>query len=158
MKGRKKMELKSIYEGLKENLNTMAPRMKELEMEIEDYRERLEAAESELKELQDKQFALKSAMENLELIELGAEEQKSKIDKLNEVNKIIRQPIKQPRWTRKSGRLVQRDRNDLEIGCFVSQKAAARKLNWDQSSISRFIKSSKEEQIRKKNFYFKWEF
>ena len=152
------MELKSIYDGLKENINMMAPRMKELEKEIEDYREMLEAAESELKELQDKQFALKSAMENLELIELEAEEQKSKIDKQNEVNKVIRQPIKQPRWTRKSGRLVQRDRNDLEIGCFVSQKAAARKLNWDQSSISRFIKFSKEEQIRKKNFYFKWEF
>ena len=163
------MELIKIYQGLKENLEEMEPQKIELEETVENYgkiiteaQKKLETAEDELKELTDKIFALKSAMENLELIdvhdEVKVETPKSEIEKLLDGNKIIRQPIKQPKWTRKNGRLMQFDRYENKMDTFTTQAAAARKLGWDQSSICRFMKFNKDEQIRRKNFYFKWEF
>lgn len=167
------MELIKIYEGLKENLEEIEPRKMKLEETVENYgriiaeaKKKLEAAENELKEVTDKIFALKSAMENLELIDVHGEAHdeakvetpKTEIEKILDGNKIIRQPIKQPKWTRKNGRLVQFDRYENKLDTFATQAAAARKLGWDQSSICRFMKFNKDEQIRRKNFYFKWEF
>lgn len=163
------MELIKIYQGLKENLEEIEPRRIKLEETVANYgkiiteaQKKLEAAEDELKEITDKIFALKSAMENLELIdvydEAKVETPKTEMEKLLDGNKIIRQPIKQPKWTRKNGKLVQFDRYGNRIDTFATQAAAARKLGWDQSSICRFMKFNKDEQIRKKNFYFTWEF
>lgn len=163
------MELIKIYEGLKENLEEIEPRKMELEEPVEKYgriiaeaTKKLEAAKNELKEATDKIFALKSAMENLELIdvhdEVPVETPKTEMDRLLDGNKIIRQPIKQPKWTRKNGKLVQFDRYENRIDTFATQASAARNLGWDQSAICRFMKLNKDEQIRRKNFYFKWEF
>ena len=71
------MELNEIYEGLKENLKNLTPEREKLETIVEDYhtmiesyKKKLETAEEKLKEIKDREFALKSAMENLELIDI----------------------------------------------------------------------------------------
>ena len=166
--------LEAIYEGLKKNLVEMGPKIKELEENAgkfrklaKEYNEKLEKAENELKEAKDIEFALKSAMENLELIDVDTkktEEKKPEVkveEKKPEVkteDKDICKPVKQLKWNHKNARLIQKDRYGKVIGNFITQKAAARSLGWDQSSISRFLKLSNDEQIRKKNFYFTWEF
>ena len=159
------MELNEIYEGLKENLKNLTPEREKLETIVEDYhtmiesyKKKLETAEEKLKEIKDKEFALKSAMENLELIdvkEADASEMK-KEETMPAMEPTVRK--RQLQWKHKSARLIQIDRNGKEIGNYPSQAAAARKMNWDQSSLSRFMKFGKDEQIRKKNFYFMWEY
>lgn len=161
------MELNTIYEGLMENLKNLAPEKEKLETVVEDCHTRmaemmreLETAQTRLKEIEDKEFALKSAIENLELINVkGADAPKTKEEVKTEEKKT--EPVKKVRqlqWKHKSARLIQVDRNGKEIGNYPSQAAAARNIGWDQSSLSRFMKFRKDEQIRKKNFYFMWEY
>ena len=159
------MELNEIYEGLKENLKNLTPEREKLETIVEDYhtmiesyKKKLETAEEKLKEIKDREFALKSAMENLELIDV--KEANAPETKKEETMPAM-EPTAQKRqlqWKHKSARLIQIDRNGKEIGNYPSQAAAARKMNWDQSSLSRFMKFGKDEQIRKKNFHFMWEY
>lgn len=47
---------------------------------------------------------------------------------------------------------------DNVLDRWPSQKAAARNLNWDQSSVCKFMKLSKETQLMRKGFYLAWEF
>ena len=160
------MELNEIYEGLKENLKNLTPEREKLETIVEDYRvmmesykKKLETAEERLKEIKDQEFALKSAMENLELIDVkGANAPEMKKEETTEQKTEPQKKTRQLQWKHKSVRLIQIDRNGKEIGNYPSQAAAARKMNWDQSSLSRFMKFGKDEQIRKKNFYFMWEY
>lgn len=159
------MELLSIYEGLRSNIEELEPKKKELEKQVDEYRriveenqKKLDEAAAKLKDIQDREFALKNAMDSLELIDLGnSETVKPAENKLLDGLKIVKQPVKQPVWTRKNAKLVQFNRYDQQIGNYSTQAAAARALGWDQSSISRFLKFDKEAQLRKKNFYFAWE-
>lgn len=161
------MELNEIYEGLKTNLKNLTPEREKLETIVEDYhtmiesyKKKLETAEMQLKEIKDKEFALKSAMENLELIDVkGANTPETKEEvKTEEKNAEPVKKVRQLQWKHKNARLIQIDRNGKEIGNYPSQAAASRKIGWDQSSLSRFMRFGKEEQIRKKNFYFMWEY
>ena len=61
-------------------------------------------------------------------------------------------------WKHKNACVIQINEYDNVIDRFRSQNAAARKLNWSQSSISHFMKFSKDEQIRKKGFALVWEY
>ena len=161
------MDLSSIYEGLRKNLEEMKPEKDELEKLVGNYRKiveenqmKLDEAEAKLKDICDKEFAIRNAMDSLELIDIKDSDQhtEEKTDhKALEGMKIVRQPIKQPVWTREKAKLVRYNRYDQEIDNFSTQAAAARALNWDQSSISRFLKFDKEAQLRKKNFYFMWQ-
>lgn len=47
---------------------------------------------------------------------------------------------------------------DNVLDRWPTQKAAARNLNWDQSSVCKFMKLSKETQLKRKGFYLAWEF
>lgn len=47
---------------------------------------------------------------------------------------------------------------DNVLDRWPSQKAAARNLNWDQSSVCKFMKLSKETQLKRKGFYLAWEY
>ena len=163
------MELLDIYNGLKENMDELGPRKADLEKMVNDYQlmvdkyqRLLSGATLELKDITDREFALKSAMENLELIDVKAPiKEETENEKENDTDtlygaKVIKRPVKQPQFTKKSARLGRYDRNDELIESYATQAAAARTLGWDQSSVSRFLKFEKDTQIRKKNFYFKW--
>ena len=162
------MKITEIYEAIENDLKVIEPEMndrlddlKKAEDKLNKVMAEYEEAEAAYKKLHDKVDALYKAREALEDIYLTDLETKTFDEKevelpvekkTTEKNKKI-----EIKWTRKFGTLFRYDRNNNMIGKYCSQKAAARSLGWDQSSISRFIKLKTEEQIRKKGFYFKWE-
>ena len=85
---------------------------------------------------------------------MEVKEIKETAEKVEKTGKTKR--IKQIPWTRKNGTLVRYDRNGKEMQKFVSQKAAARDMGWNQSSMSIFVRLKPEEQVRRKGFYFRW--
>ena len=157
------MELNEIYNGIKENLDQLLPKLKDLEKTVEDYRKLLSGAETELTEIRAKVEGLQMAKESMEMAGLSMG-RKAPEDAISEetVKKAeeIADEHKPPKlkWTTKDAKLAQKDRNGKTMNVFRTQSAAARFLHWDQSSISRFMKLDREAQISKKNFYFAWEY
>jgi len=152
--------------------------LKELELELVEQKTLLDEQETKLAEceriaeealaavdavtkmrncIKERYEALAKAKEALSGIDIPTEikeiEEKT-TEKVEKTGKTKR--IKQIQWTRKNGTLVRYDRNGKEMQKFVSQKAAARELGWDQSSMSIFVRLKPEEQIRRKGFYFRW--
>lgn len=158
------MTLLEIYNGMKENLAKMEPRITELQgiiaehrAEIEKHQKQIEAAQAELKKIQDIVEPLNFSKEALELTGIQEmEEEKNETEVKKEVDKKQTKKEEFSTWTRKNPKLVRCDRNGQELGRYSTQKAAARDLGWDQSSLSRFLKFDKSQQLAKKNFYFSW--
>jgi len=156
------MEMVNIYKGIEENLKEIEPELKkqqdkvaELEKAIEEAMAELEKAEAEKKIIQSRFDALMRAKEALETAEFPRETEKKDIEKTTGAT-ILQKPVKQIPWTRKNGTLVQMDRHGNLMNKYGSQAAAARQLNWDQSSISRFMKLNSRTQIERKGFTLKW--
>lgn len=149
-----------IYSAIEENLKELSPQLEAkkaavtaYEQQIETLMGKQETAETELKVLQNRYEALKKMKEAAESadFQLKAREIEDSTGAT-----ILQKPPKQISWTRKNGTLIQIDKNQKQIDAYGSQKAAARKLGWDQSSLSKFIQLDVETQIRKKGFAFKW--
>ena len=154
-------EMKIILAGIDENLKELSLKLAEkqtqiaaLEQQIEGLMGKQEKIEVELKDLQNQISALQNMKKAAESADFHLNPPKEK-DEITGAT-IIKKPVKQVAWTRKNGTLIQIDRNQNQVATYVNQKAAARKLGWDQGSMSRFVRLDIETQIRKKGFAFKW--
>lgn len=167
------MEMKDMYFGILEQMKGYEPLLKEQEGKIAECEKAMEkimaeqeSAEKKLNRLKGRYDALVKMKEAYESVfGLNAEDEPKKEDiketvetKETKTETVSKASKKELTWKHKSARLIAFDRNGNQIGNYATQAAAARAMNWDQSSISRFMKFGREEQIRKKNFYFKWEY
>ena len=172
------MTLLEVYNGMKENLAQMEPmtlelqkkieehkaKIKEIETEsklkIDEHQSQIDEAAAELKKIQDIVESLNLSKETLETTVIEEKKEVSTVDdekKKREADRARRQQAKEfSTWTTKNPKLVKMDRNGRELGRYNTQKAAAREMGWDQSSMSRFLKFNKDQQLMKKNFYFTW--
>lgn len=136
--------INELYTGVEQNMMEMEPKIKALEKKYYETQKKLNDTEAELKAMKDQYESLRLCKESLELVDLKQNEAPKE-----KVNKILG-PKKDPV-------LVKFDRYNNELGKWRTQKAAAREMGWDQSSVSKFMKFTKEQQISKKGFYFQWE-
>lgn len=172
------MQMREMYTGILEKMNEHEPLLKKQEVKVAECEKamdkamaELESAEEEMKRLKGRYDALvkmKEAYESAfglnseddifaktEKVEAKTEEKKPEEKK--EVKSVRKGPVPQLVWKHKDARLIRMDRAGNKIGDYATQAAAARALGWDQSSVSRFMKFGRDEQLRKKNFYFMWE-
>lgn len=160
------MELKDMYLGILEKMNGYESLLKKQESVIADCEKAMEkimaeqeSAEKKLKDLKGEYDALVKMKEAYEsAFGLNDENNSNKTEETKTKETEGKASKKPLTWKHKSARLLIIDRNGNQIGNYATQAAASRALGWDQSSISRFMKFGIDEQIRKKNFYFKWEY
>ena len=156
------LTIDEIYTGLKMNIAELEPKIEDLRKKINDYHGKLKEAEDELNNLTNQYESLRMSRESLELIDVSKKTaiEKNPSDGTAQNTKTAKpvKPVKKLTWTTKNAKLLKIDRFDNVLGRYPSQVAAARDMHWDQSSLSRFMKFSREQQIAKKNFYFKWEY
>lgn len=163
------MKMREMYAEILERMTGYEPLLKEQENAVAECEKAMEkamadmdSAEKKLKNLKGKYDALvkmKEAYESAFGLNSEDEVKKTETEEKEEKTEVyVKKPVKQLNWRHKNARLIAFDRNGEKIGDYATQAAAARALKWDQSSISRFMKFGKDEQIRKKNFYFAWEY
>lgn len=152
----KLLSINEIYVGLEQNLAEIEPKMKELQKKIAEYRKKMEEAENELTALSNQFESLRMSKESLELIDVSKKEATDKA--ASEEKEPEKKSIKKLKWTTKNARLLKLDRYDNILGDYSTQRAAARDMGWDESSMSRFLKFNKDQQIAKKNFYFRYKY
>ena len=136
--------INELYTGVEQNMMEMEPKIKALEKKYYDTQKKLDETEAELKAMKDQYESLRFCKESLELIDIKQNEAPKE-----KVNKVL--------GPRKDPVLVKLDRYNNTLGTYSTQKAAAREMGWDQSSICRFMKFTKDQQISKKGFCFQWE-
>lgn len=173
----KDQEMKKILEMMEQKLQNLRPLVGQYEAKVADLEARLEKARIEAKETRDKVESLEMAMDALKLSD-GDEEAivvtepkatDKKIVTVVEVNpdntvktvesrEINVSKKKDIDWRHKDACVVKINRYDNIDDRWRSQKAAARALNWSQSSVCNFMKLSKEQQINRKGFALVWEY
>lgn len=161
------MEMYEIYEGLSKRLQQMEPAYLQEKTKFDFHMEEAAKAEANMNQLKVNVDALKDALAALErgdftpLKEVTSEEINVESVIIAEETKDVveeKKQVKQLTWTKKNPYLGQYDRYGNKMNHWRNQTAAARDLGWSQSGISHFMKFDKEQQIRKKNFYFAWEY
>lgn len=167
------MKMREMYTEILERMTGYEPLLKEQEMAVAECEKAMEKAMAEMDSAEKKLNSLKGKYDALVKMKEAYEsafglngedevnkktEEKEEKTEVKESEKYVKKPVKQLNWRHKNARLIAFNRNGEKIGDYATQAAAARALKWDQSSISRFMKFGKDEQIRKKNFYFAWEY
>lgn len=162
------MEMKQIMEQLEGQLKKEKLEAEELEKKVSSMKALLENAEKVLGEKRDNIMSLEMMIEAGKEGHFGLKEQKTEavVAKVEEVKpvkaedrpaKTIR-PVKQPEFKHKNACVVQINEHDNIRDRWRTQKACARALGWDQSSVSKFMKLDKNAQIARKGFALMWEY
>jgi chromosome segregation ATPase len=164
------MEMKEILEKLEGQLKKEKIEAEELEKKIATMMVVLENAEKALGEKKDNITSLEMMIEAGKEGHFGLKEVKSEPivsvkmdekpvqeDKKPANSKSVK-PVKQPEFKHKNAFVVQINEYDNVMNRWRTQKAAARGLNWDQSSLCKFMKLDKSVQINKKGFALLWEY
>lgn len=146
------LKMSDIYMGMEKALKEIEPAFEEAQKKYEYFMAEAEKADATIKELETNVISLKNALKALEQGDFSALN--------NEIEKKNEEEAKKPKpviWHKKNPDLVRYDATGKEIGRYSSQKKAAIALHWDQSGVCRFMKLSKEAQIKRKQFYFAYE-
>ncbi len=171
------MEMKTIMEQLEGQLKKERIEAEELEKKIATMMVVLENAEKALSDKKDNITSLEMMIEAGKEGHFGLKEQKTEpvaviatVDEFKtakesaieesktEPAKKSVKPVKQPEFKHKNAFVVQINEYDNVMNRWRTQKAAARGLNWDQSSLCKFMKLDKSVQINKKGFALLWEY
>lgn len=151
------MEMKQIITELEEKL-------KETKTQLEDWEAKENFWAEALKTAQEKTSLLRDNVASLELM-IGAAKEGHFDLNAAKAEKPKREPkAEKPKETEevdpqhKRAGVYKINRYDNIEDRWKSQRAAARALGWDQSSLCKFVKLNKDTQIRKKGFALVWEY
>ena len=176
------MEMSKVLEEMEANLENHKGVVLLYESRVKILQETFDKAQKELndelallKVAKDDAYAIEQA---IEMLKMGSFAQKSTTAEpakavpknvvkqtnktVNEKNKETVEPTKKNMkdltWKHKKAYVLKLNEYDNVLDRWPSQKAAARNLNWDQSSVCKFMKLSKETQLKRKGFYLTWEY
>ena len=138
--------------------------IKEMTSEITEMNRRIEALEKwilkqkeELKAAEENVEAAKKDKENLEMAIEALKEYKGLPEVKEEKKKEeIKIPEKELTYNTKKPKVGRFDSNGNQTGLLCSQKRAAEEIGMVQSNLSSIMRTSKEDQIKKRGCYFAW--
>lgn len=162
------MEMVEIIKEIQKNLNTIAPEMEKLEQEITKRNNEIEKLQNEKTEMEYKLVELKNRATSLEMsldiLKEGGFELKKYVD--NEPIKVA-DNVKEKKTSKKAYSNKSNHKNafilvlneyDNVIDRFRTQGLAAKKMNLAQTSVSYWMKKTKEAQLKKLGYYMAWEY
>lgn len=162
------MEMKQILEQLEGQLKKERLEVEDLEKKVSQWMEMLAGAEEALKIKKDNVTSLEMMIEAGKEGHFGLKEQKTEavVAKVEEVKPVQKdekpakkiRPVKQPEFKHKNACVVKINEHDNIQDRWRTQKACARALGWDQSSVSKIMKLDKNAQIARKGFALMWEY
>ena len=161
------MEMKQIIEQLEGKLKQEKLQVESLEKNVEALMKALEEAEKDLKVKRDNVGSLEMMIEAAKEGHFGLTEKKQEhteepaktIEKIE--NPAVVKAEKKVRnldWRHRDAFVIKLNEHDNVLDRWRTQKAAARSLGWDQSSVCKFMKLNKEQQIQRKGFALVWEY
>ena len=172
MKNSNEINMSEIYMGLESKLQSYEEACKKAETQIDEllakaeeaeammnkYREEAEKVEAENKIMFTNVAALKKSMAALQEGSFATSEEinkeKQETVKKEKLSNVKTKPVKT--WVKKKGEIGQYNADGNLINSWTSQKSVAIGLNWDASSICRFMKLKRDTQVRKKGFYLEY--
>lgn len=176
------MEMHKILEEMEANLENQKGALLLYESRVKILQENFDKAKKELddemalmKVAKDDVYALEQA---IEMLKMGSFAQKSTTvepvkaapknvvkqtnktvnEESKETVELTKKDMKDLTWKHKGAYVLKLNKYDNVLDRWPTQKSAARNLNWDQSSVSKFMRLSKEAQLNKKGFYLAWEY
>lgn len=171
------MEMMEIMKDLERKLNDVYKpavelwerKAKEKEEELVRVQNELEKARMELKAVRDDSEAIEASLEMLRMGSFAQIEEEKPTEKVEEKEepkavtitageKLEKSSGKELTWKHKKAFIVKLNQYDNVLDRWRSQKIAARYLDWDQSSVSKFMRLDKETQLKKKGYYLAWEY
>lgn len=138
--------------------------IKEMTYEITEMNRRIEALEKwilkqkeELKAAEENVEAAKKDKENLEMAIEALKEYKGLPEIKEEKKKEeVKVPERELTYSTKKPKVGRFDSNGNQTGLWCSQKRAAEEIGMVQSNLSSIMRTSKEDQIKKRGCYFAW--
>ena len=166
------MEMKQIIKELEDKLEEAKTQMEDWVAKEKFWKAAVETAHKEMSLLEDNIGSLEMMIEAAKEGHFGLTEKKAKVEAVigtaetkaeePEAEKAEEEtPVKDKRTDdnrHKGACVIKLNQYDNVDDRWKTQKAAARGLNWDQSSVSKFMKLDKDQQIRKKGFALIWEY
>lgn len=163
------MEMKQILEQLEGKLKQEKTQVEGLEKNVEAMMKALEEAEKELKVRKDNVGSLEMMIEAAKEGHFGLTEKteavKAEVKKIenpaivkSDANATKKGSAKNPEWKHKDAFVVKLNEYNNVEDRWRTQKAAARSLGWDQSSVCKFMKLNRDQQLQRKGFALVWEY
>lgn len=166
------IKMSEIYMGLEKQLQTYEVACKQAEERIDElmakaeeaealmnkYREEAEKVEADNKVMFINVAALKKGMAALQEGSFATPED-IKEEKAEAVKKesLLNAKVKPTKaWVKRKGEIGQFKSDGTFMNSWTSQKSAAIGLQWDASSVCRFMKLKHDTQVRKKGFYLEY--
>jgi len=148
-------DMKKELKKIKPALQLSEAKVKTLQADFEKARDALDKAVAERDACKADIDALEMAIEALESGNFAAQKAAKK-------NPINEKPVKvskadERKNANKKAHVLKLNQYDNVLDRWPTQKAAARGMNWDQSSVCKFMKLSKEVQLKRKGFYLAWD-
>ena len=152
------MDVEVTISDMKKELKKMKPalqlseaKVKALQADFEKARDALDKAIAERDTCKGDIDALEMAIEALESGNFAAQ-------KAAKRNPAKGKPVKVSKADERKNangkaHVLKLNQYDNVLDRWPTQKAAARGMNWDQSSVCKFMKLSKEAQLKRKGFY-----
>jgi len=163
------MEMIEIINEMRKNLEDMAPEMKMLEQEIEKKNKEIEKLQNEKNEMENKFADLKNRSASLEMsldiLKEGGFELKDYI--VSKQEEPVADEKKEHKESKKAYSNKANHKNafvlilneyDNVIDRFRTQGLAAKKLNLGQTTVSYWMRRTKEQQLKKLGYYMAWEY
>ena len=158
------MTIKENLENLKKDLEKIEPVYLQAKRNFEEFMAKAEEAEAEVNKYEGVVKALYSAINALSGIDFPEEPEKEKPKEMKNENvenyskpiQVYEKPVKVSNKRERKGEVWRFAPNGQVLDKWTSQGSAARSLNWDQSSVSKFMKLGHSTQIQKKGFYLDW--
>ena len=167
------MEMKTIIEQLREQLDKERSEVKDLESRVAMMKAALENAEEALNVHKDNISSLEIMIEAGKEGHFGLKELKTEpITIVTAVKEIKEQPVqedkkpakksvkpvKQPEFKHKNACIVKLNEYDNVLDRWRTQKSAARSLNMSQSTVCMIMKQDKLVQLKNRGYALVWEY
>ena len=172
------MEMRKVLEEMEANLENQRGVVLLYESRVKILQENFDKAKKELddemalmKVAKDDVYALEQA---IEMLKMGSFAQKSTTvepakagtARTTKTKRAVKEALNKKETKNeetsvsdhKGAYVLKMNGYDNVLDRWPTQKAAARNLNWDQSSVCKFMKLSKEAQLKRKGFYLTWEY
>lgn len=159
------MEMKQIIMELEGKLREERIQMEDLEKKVNFWMAALDSAEKEMKTRKDNVSSLEMMIEAAKEGHFGLKEAAKAVEEAKPVEETVKAENKAKKETveridarHRGAFVIKVNQYDNVEDRFKSQKIAARELHWDQSSVCKFMKLGREEQLRRKGFALLWEY
>ena len=138
-----------------ETIKEMTSEITELQRRIGALHKWIEKQKEELKTAEETIEAAKKDKENLEMAIEALTEYKG-LPEVKEKKEEVKAPERELTYNTKKPKIGRFDSNGNQTGFWCSQKRAAEEIGMVQSNLSSIMRTSKEDQIKKRGCYFAW--